>query len=129
MFYLKSKPNIMITTSLIKATVSTNEKSKRGSLLKWYVNYAEKQEEHRFLWYMLSVLFFSCGIMIPTIFLMGIVSDNPVWFISLSVLLFYANIIVHIAEYKSTVFVPVFHLTTAFMVLTPMITLIYKLYC
>ncbi|MFK7980496.1 MAG: hypothetical protein AB8G86_10970 [Saprospiraceae bacterium] len=112
----------MATISISKKGTVIKEKTKNVSLISRYIAYTEKQQAHSVYWYMLTIMIFTCGVMIPSIFVMGKITDNYVWFMSLSVLLFYANVMAHIGETKSTFFVPLYHLTTLFMIAVPVIT-------
>jgi len=114
----------MLTTSIAKRINTTAETTKRIPLLSKYIAYAAAQEKHSFYWYLYSIMLFPCVVMIPTIFVYGLLTDHYVWFIGLSVLLFYANVIAHIGETKSTFYVPLFHLTTFIMVIIPLVTLL-----
>jgi len=112
----------MATISISKAKNLAKQKTKKVSLIDRYVAYTKGEQKHSFYWYILSILIFPCIVMVPTIFVMEMVTANYVWFISLSVILFYSNMIAHIGGAKSTFFVPLYHATVAIMVLIPFIT-------
>ena len=115
----------MATISIPKAANLTNKKvvkTKKVSLLKRYIAYTAREQKNSFYWYILSILVFPCVVMVPTIFAMGMVTTSYVWFISLSVLLFYSNMIAHIGDAKSTFFVPLYHINVAIMMLIPFVT-------
>ena len=112
----------MATISIATTGKLAKEKAKNVSLLNRYVAYTKKQQAHSVYWYMLTIMIFTCGVMIPSIFIMGKITANYEWFMSFSVLLFYANVMAHIGETKSTFFVPLYHLTTLFMILVPLVT-------
>jgi len=114
----------MSTTSIAKRINTTVEATNRIPLLNKYIAYAASKEKYAFYWYLYSIIIFPCVVMIPTIFVYGMLTDHYVWFIALSVLLFYANVIAHIVGAKSTFYVPLFHLTTFIMVIVPLITLL-----
>ena len=112
----------MATISISKTNNVVKEKAKSISLYNRYLAYIESQQKESFYWYILSILVFPCVVMVPTIFVMEMVTTSYVWFISLSVLLFYSNMMAHIGGAKSTVFVPLYHATVTIMVLIPFIT-------
>lgn len=112
----------MATISIPKTNNLAKEKAKRISLIDRYIAYTAGEQKNSFYWYILSILVFPCVVMIPTIFVMEMVTTSYVWFISLSVLLFYSNMMAHIGGAKSTFFVPLYHVTVAIMMLIPFIT-------
>jgi len=91
-------------------------------ILKKYRAYAAAQEKLGIYWYLKAVIVIPCCIMVPSIILMEMSTPNFVWFIGLSMILFFSNIMVHIAEFKSTVTVPVYHLSIAIMLIIPIIS-------
>jgi len=117
----------MATISISKTGTLTTEKTKSISLIKRYVAYTAGEQKNSFYWYILSILVFPCVVMVPTIFVMEMVTASYVWFISLSVILFYSNMIAHIGGAKSTFFVPLYHINVAIMVLIPFITYLISL--
>jgi len=92
----------MLTTSIDKKINFPTETTRKIPFLSRYIAYAAGQEKHAFYWYLYSIMLFPCVVMIPTIFIYGQLTDHYVWFIGLSVLLFYANVIAHIGGAKST---------------------------
>lgn len=116
----------MATISISKTNNLAKEKAKSVSLLQRYMAYAASEQKNSFYWYILSILVFPCVVMVPTIFVMEMVTASYVWFISLSVILFYSNMIAHIGGVKSTLFVPLYHLTVAIMVLIPFVTYLFS---
>ena len=106
----KSVPNLTRKPYLLKA------------LLEKYLLFAHLQANDKIYWYMKTIIVIPCVIMVPTILFMASSTDNYLWFIGLSMLLFVSNMIVHIAEMKSTIFVPVYHISISIMVLIPFIT-------
>ena len=116
----------MATISISRTGNLVKEKTKKTSLVKRYLAYVAEQEGYGIYWYLLSIMIFPCVIMIPSIFVLGLLTESYVWFMSLSVLLFYANVMAHVGETKSTFYVPLFHLTTLFMIAVPLITYFIK---
>ena len=115
----------MATISIPKTVDLANKKvgkTKKVSLLNRYITYTTGEQKNSFYWYILSILVFPCVVMVPTIFVMEMITASYVWFISLSVLLFYSNMMAHIGGAKSTFFVPLYHINVAIMVIIPFVT-------
>jgi len=112
----------MATISIPKKKKAQIKSVRKPSLLNRYLAYAAGESKNYMLWYLKSILIYPTVIMTSTIFVMGMVTPNFVWFIGLSVLLFYVNVIAHIGGAKSNLYVPLYHATTAIMILIPLIT-------
>lgn len=112
------------------ATIARNISNKKISikpriklnLLERYMTFAERAEKMRIVWYFKTLLVLTCVIMIPAVMLMAAATPNYLWFVGMSILLFYANVLLHVSGAKSKFFVPFYHATIAFMVLIPLIT-------
>lgn len=76
-----------------------------------YLNFIQNKEDERVIWYMKLIIAFPCVVMVISIYLMAMLTPNYIWFVVLNMALFFLNIILHIAETKSKVFIPVFHLS------------------
>jgi len=105
---------------LAKPAITKNPFSK---LFEWYMAYADRQAKLSMLWYMKVILIIPCVIMVPAIFFMAFATPNFVWFIGLSVLLFFSNIIAFISETESRFYIPLYHGTIAILFIIPLITL------
>ncbi len=92
------------------------------SLLNSYKAYAERQVERSMLWYLQVIIVIPCVVMVISIFLMAMATDNYIWFVGLSMLLFFTNVIAFIAEAESTFYVPLYHATILILMLIPIIT-------
>jgi len=97
-------------------------RKERITLLSRYVAYAEKQESLKILWYMKVIMAIPCVFMVISIIAMSMLISSYVWFVGLTMVLFFTNVILHIAEVKSVIYVPVFHATIAIMTIIPIIT-------
>ncbi len=97
-------------------------KSTRKGLLSRYMDFAIAQEKEKIYWYMKAIIIIPCVIMVPTIFLMRAATEDYVTFVGLAMALFFLNVMVHIAGAKSKIFVPVYHLSIALMILIPSIS-------
>lgn len=118
--------NVMATIS-IQPGSQTKAKSQvtkqvRPTLIGRYIAMTERAGEESIVWYLKTIIAIPCVFMVLSIFAMAMVTPNYIWFVAVSILLFYANVIVHIAGVKSTTFVPLYHATIAFMILVPAIT-------
>jgi len=102
----------------------TRSKTERLGVLNKYVKYAKAQENRKVYWYSMTLIVFPLILMVPTIFLMRYATDNFVWFISFTMVIFYANMMAHIGESKSTFFVPLFHLSVLLIIGIPLVTLL-----
>ncbi len=73
------------------------------------------------------IMVFPCVIMVPMIFVMAMATPNYVWFVALTILLFYANVVAHIAGAKSTLYVPLYYVSMSIMILIPIFTYLINL--
>ncbi len=89
-----------------------------------YLTYADQQEDWKVYWYMKSIIVIPCVIMVPSIIAMASVIASFEWYVGITILLFFANIVVHIGEGKSRVYVPLYHLSILLMILIPFLTYI-----
>jgi len=96
-------------------------------LIQRYVRFIKTQQRQSFLWYAKIVLVIPNVIMVPTIIAMSMAVDNYIWFVALAMLLFFANIIAHIADLSSRYFIPLYHFSIALMILIPLIAHLVKL--
>jgi len=64
--------------------------------------------------------------MVFSIIAMAEITPNYVWFVGVTIMLFYANVIAHIAQTKSRFYIPLYHATIATMILIPLITFLIK---
>jgi len=110
-----------ITKNILNKKTATKPRI-NFNLLSRYIAFAEREEKMRIVWYFKTLLILTCGIMIPTVIAMAAVTTNYLWFVGLSILLFYANMLLHVSGAKSRFFVPFYHTTIALMVLIPLVT-------
>lgn len=93
-------------------------------LLATYLAYVASRDKEKIYWYVKAVIVIPCVVMVPTIILMRYATPHFVWFNGLCVIMFYVNVMVHIAQLKSNIYIPVYHATIALMILIPTITYI-----
>ena len=96
-------------------------KSKRINWTSRYLAYCDRQMQQRTLWYLLPLMSLSAAVMPIGIFLMSYFS----WylpFVAISILLFFANIVVNIADQHTRTTITVYLFTLLVHVLTPLIS-------
>jgi len=115
----------MSTISFQPTTQTTKKKVKeqiKPSFLDRYIALTERASKEAMVWYLKTIIAIPCVFMVLSIFAMAMITPNYIWFVALTILLFYANVIVHIAGAKSKVFVPLYHVSIAIMMIIPTIT-------
>jgi len=103
-------------------TKSVKKEPTKNILLEKYLAYADSKSKDGILYYLKVVIFIPCVFMVFSIMAMASITPNYVWFVGLTILLFYVNMIAHIAGVKSRVFVPIYHATIFIMMAIPAIT-------
>jgi len=115
-----------ITTNAVKEFKTTKKVVAKKSLWTKYLEYADSKANESVLWYMKVILAIPCIFMVFSIFAMAMLTPNYVWFVGLCIMLFYGNIMAHIANTKSRFFIPLYHATILIMILIPTITYFIK---
>jgi len=92
-----------------------------------YMAYVEKRANEKILSYLKVIMVIPCVVMIPAIFLMAMLTTNYIWFVGVCMILFFANVLVHIAETKSTFYLPLYHASIAIMILLPILKYLFAL--
>lgn len=101
--------------------LETEQKEKIAfSILDSYLGYAERQENRKVFWYLKAVMVIPCVVMVPSIFLMAMITQNFIWFVAVSMILFFANVVVHIADANSKIYIPLYHISIAISFLIPL---------
>jgi len=114
----------MITYSLKNpARITEESKSPYVKLKTRYLAYCDSQSNMKIYWYMKAIISLTCVFMVPSIILMAIATDYYVYYVGLAMILFFNNLIVHIIQAKSSVYIPIYHLTCILLVLIPVLTL------
>lgn len=88
-----------------------------SAAIQWYKTFVATQESNRMVWFVYVILVLPCAIMVPAFCFLYLVGASNVWFAGFAVLLFFVNLILHVAETKSKIYVPVFHATVATIIL------------
>jgi len=94
---------------------------------KKYLEFALQQKGQEVYWYLKAIIIIPCVIMVPMIILMQISTPDYIWFVGLSMILFFTNVIVHIAQLSSSIYVPVYHLSVLIMILIPVLNFFLQL--
>lgn len=115
-----------ITTNGLREFQTAKKVRTKKSLWTTYLEYADSKANEGVLWYMKVILAIPCVFMVLSIFAMAMLTPNFVWFAGLSILLFYANVMAHIANAKSRFFIPLYHATILILILIPTITYFIK---
>jgi len=115
-----------ITARTLKGITTTKNTVAKKSLWTKYLEYADSKANEGVLWYMKIILAIPCVFMVLSIFAMAMLTPNYVWFIGLSILLFYANVMAHIGGTKSRFYIPLYHATILTFILIPIITYLFK---
>ncbi len=105
-----------------KANNTAVAKPAQQSLIARYNNYVAQQEALKVYHYLVVIIIIPCVYMTTSIIAMAAMVDWFVYFIAFTMVLFFANVIVHIGEGKSKVFIPLFHITTFLFIAIPAIT-------
>jgi len=89
-----------------------------------YINYCESQKEMKVYWYMKAIILLTCVYMVPSIMVMALATDYYVYYIGFTILLFYANVLVHIMQVKSIYYISLYHFTCLLMILLPLASIL-----
>jgi len=102
----------------------SGSKSVLSQLKTKYLDYCESQQDMKIYWYMKAIVLLTCVYMVPSIMVMAMATDYYVYYIGLTMILFYTNVLVHITGLSSKYYVPIYHGTILLMILIPVLTLI-----
>ncbi len=103
-------------------TSGTSKSANSVSIWERYIAFTVEAEKKRVVWYLKILLIIPCGYMVLSIIAMASLTPNYLGFVGLCMLLFFANIMVHIAEVKGKVFVFLYYATILTMIAVPLIT-------
>lgn len=113
----------VITKEFLKKKQTSANLNHMPSMPFWdsYLAFAERQSNLKVVWFLKVIMVIPCVLMVPTIFLMAMITPNYLWFVGVTMVIFFANVITHIGEAKSTVYVPLYHLSILIMLILPLI--------
>ncbi|MGH1339224.1 MAG: hypothetical protein ACRBFS_24110 [Aureispira sp.] len=112
-----------VTTTAPTAAKKTVKTSFFQQRLNHYLNYAEKQNHNRLVWYAKTLLVLPCGFMVPLVIAMLHLTEHAhTFYIGLLILLLFTNVVAHVAQVSGRIFVPLYHATIAVMLIIPLVT-------
>jgi len=121
----------METSVFLQKTKTRNSKSKSSKtsigIIDQYKAYCLSQGSEKMSWYMKTIIVIPCVIMVPSIIGMTMVRGNSEYYIALCMLLFFSNMLIHIAQFSSKYYVPMYHLTISLMIAIPFISYLVSL--
>ena len=96
------------------------QKSEKTGILSRYYDFCDKEEKQRTLWFIIPLMSLASAIMPVTIFLMSYF-DFFLFFVAISILLFFTNIILSIAGQPTRVTITFYLFTVLFHFLAPLL--------
>jgi len=113
----------MNTISISKKHLSLEiKRPNRIDLGTIYNDIIHQADDESIVWYIKSVIVIPCVFMVLSILAMHYITDNFVWFVALSMFLFFANVLIHIVGLKAKYFVPLYYSTALVLFAIPLIT-------
>ena len=114
----------MIQANLIeRVQVKPIKKAKSNSLLTKYYAFCDKQKNQKVLWFGATLLLLPAALM-PASLVVMYYFEWYLAFVAISILLFFANIIVTIAEAHPRITITLFFATILFNIFIPVLSLI-----
>ena len=104
-----------------------HKKKSRIPLIDNYFTYINSDKQQQVFWFLKAIIIIPCLIMVPSIMIMHAAVGNHIPFVGICMILFFLNVVVHIAEVKSKYYIPVYHFSVLIMILVPLIASIIKL--
>ncbi|GAA5225074.1 hypothetical protein GCM10025777_57050 [Membranihabitans marinus] len=86
------------------------------------MDYVDGQPTDRVYWLVKAIIVIPCVYMTLSLLLMHIMAVPILWFVALSMILFFTNITLHVAGLKSRYYIIAFHATTLLFILIPLLT-------
>jgi len=115
----------MITYQIENPTqFQSKPKSVAARLKSRYLDYCESQKNMKIYWYMKAIILLTCVYMVPSITIMAMATEYYIYYVGLSMALFFTNVLAHITGLSSKYYVPIYHGTTLLMIIVPLVTLI-----
>lgn len=106
----------MLTAPITKKTIKTRE-----SLWTKYIAYADSKSKEGVVSFLKVILIIPCVFMVLSIMAMAEITPNYIWFIAVSMVLFFVNVMAHIGNTKSTFHIPLYHASLLLFILIPII--------
>ena len=105
-------------TNSLQSSKTTETKT---NIIKKYLDFAEAQGPQKVFWYLKAIIIIPTVFMVPSIMVMYFYSNIYVVYVGLCMMLFFTNLVLHLAEAGGRTFVPFYHITLSLMVLFPSI--------
>lgn len=99
---------------------STKLQKERKSWAQQYLSFCDQQMDQRTLWYLIPLMSLPAAVMPISIFLMSYF-EGYLLFVGASMLLFFTNVVVNIAELSTRWTISIFLATLAFNFLLPLL--------
>jgi len=87
-----------------------------------YLSYCSAQEKEKIVWYLKAIIIIPCVIMIPSISAVYSMTGSHELYVGFCTSIFFLNIMVHIAQAKAKIFVPLYQASIALMIIFPIVT-------
>lgn len=110
-----------ITRSILIANKTKKETTTRESLWTKYIAYADSKSNEGVVSFLKVILIIPCVFMVLSIMAMAEITPNYIWFIGVSMVLFFVNVMAHIGNTKSRFYIPLYHATLLLFILIPTI--------
>jgi len=92
------------------------------SVIDGYLDYCLAQGKEKVYWYMKAIIIIPCVIMVPSISAIYATGVPHEYYAGLCMFLFFANILAHVAQASSRLYIPLYHLTVVLMIAIPAVT-------
>jgi len=104
--------------------LQSKPKSSLAKLKTRYLDYCESQQKMKVYWYMKAIILLTCVYMVPSIIVMAMATDYFIYYVGLTMVLFFTNVLAHITDLNSTYYVPIYQGTCLLMILIPIVTIL-----
>lgn len=115
---MSASTNLIATRHNVKR--ASRKENSRNSLFDKYMSYVSSEKQEQVYWFLKAIIILPCVIMVPAIMAMHAAIENHVPFVGVCMVLFFLNVIVHIAEVKSKYYISIYHVSILIMILAPL---------
>ncbi|MCB0539602.1 MAG: hypothetical protein R3A50_04245 [Saprospiraceae bacterium] len=113
--------------SIASNNVTIKQKKNQTGIAARYTEFCKSQENQGILWYLIPLMSLPAAIMPISIFAMSYFSGF-IAFVGISILLFFTNIVLTIAEQPTKTKITFYLITVLFHVIVPLITFLFVLF-
>jgi len=110
-----------ITRNILTVPKTKKTTNTRDSLWTRYIAYTDSKSNEGVVSFLKVILIIPCVFMVLSIMAMAEITPNYIWFVGVSMVLFFINVIAHIGETKSRFYIPLYHATLLLFILIPTI--------